>query len=157
MIAEEGAEGDWEHGGDEEEKENVELTMSLTCSHISPELQQAEKSFKSSNKWIPEMYQNTKYILRRPYLHFFGNKAKMQNIGSRVFFKIVCEQIKCKIHIRNKGNSKSKTERGSGPVGLLWQNPKFDLSFWTAHLMLLIWSLTPNLAIFCEFHLKKVL
>ena len=43
MVAKEGAEGDGEHGGDKEEEENVELTMSLTCSHISPELQFAVK------------------------------------------------------------------------------------------------------------------
>ena len=39
VIAEEGAEGDGEHGGDKEEEKNVKLAVTLTCSHISPELQ----------------------------------------------------------------------------------------------------------------------
>ena len=50
MIAKEGAEGDRKHGGDEEEEENVELAVSLTCSNISPKLQHFDQIPRQ--KWL---------------------------------------------------------------------------------------------------------
>ena len=56
VIAEEGAEGDREHGGDKEKEEDVELPMSFTCSHISPELQYAMRDLNlKSDKNIKNM------------------------------------------------------------------------------------------------------
>ena len=114
VIAEEGAEGDREHGGDEEEEEDVELPMSLTCSHISPELEYAIGDLNlKSNKNI-DKYDEIRNTLTGEVISssFHDVRAQFSERTQFQFEILHHEQVNAEYCTKRKINI--KTERGGG-------------------------------------------